>query len=151
VSVSRLKLGQRVYVVSDEAGAPVGAWGNVARECFRRALAWVRLDARHERCPFPADNECRATWILTVPEHCSSVEPAPAPVTGCRRCLECAGQAHHWITSMPECPEGGEPFIACKHCDARASLCDDCGEGPVWPSSNGGLCEECQLEFSERF
>lgn len=46
---------------------------------------------------------------------------------------------------MPECPEDGEPFIPCKHCDARAGLCDECCECPVWPVvSNQKLCVDCQ-------
>lgn len=64
----------------------------------------------------------------------------------CRRCTECEGQEHHWLTSMPECPEGGEPFISCKHCDERAALCEECGEAPVWPIvSNQPLCADCRL------
>jgi hypothetical protein len=86
VSVAALLLGQRVFVLRDEAGEAVGAWGTVARERWSRghastAPAWVRLDERHARCPFPPDLESRATWILTVPDSCSSFEPAPAPVT----------------------------------------------------------------------
>lgn len=64
----------------------------------------------------------------------------------CRRCTECVGEEHHWLTSMPECPEGGEPFIPCKHCDERAALCEECGEAPVWPIvSNQPLCADCRL------
>lgn len=69
---------------------------------------------------------------------------AAVPATSCRRCFECAGLEHHWLTSVPECPEGSEPFIPCKHCDARAAVCDDCGEGAVWPPApNNKLCDEC--------
>lgn len=75
MSVARLQLGQRVCVLRDTDGVEIGAWGDVARECFRSALAWVRLDERHARCPFPADLENRATWLLTLPEHCSSFAP----------------------------------------------------------------------------
>ena len=65
----------------------------------------------------------------------------------CRRCTECVGEEHHWLTSMPECPEDGEPFIPCKHCDARAAVCDECFEAPVWPiMSNQPLCASCRLE-----
>jgi hypothetical protein len=60
----------------------------------------------------------------------------------CRRCVECRDQPHHWLTSMPECPEGGEPFIPCKHCDARAGVCGECAEGAVWPP-DAKLCELC--------
>jgi hypothetical protein len=72
MSIARLLAGQRVYVLRDESGVPVGVWGNVVRECYGKALAWVRLDEPHARCPFP-DSDARATWILTLPEHCSSL------------------------------------------------------------------------------
>jgi len=75
MSVARLDVGQRVYVQSDWSGAAVHAWGTVVRECWGKAQAWVRLDERHARCPFPPDLERRATWILTVPGCCSSFEP----------------------------------------------------------------------------
>lgn len=64
----------------------------------------------------------------------------------CRRCVECQGQEHHWLTAMPECPENGEPFIPCKHCDARAGVCEGCFEAPVWPQmSDQPLCAECRM------
>lgn len=65
----------------------------------------------------------------------------------CRRCVECAGQQHHWLTSMPECPENGEPFIPCKHCDARSAVCEDCFDGAVWPPDRDPpLCSDCRCE-----
>lgn len=68
----------------------------------------------------------------------------PAVSASCRRCIECLGEDHHWLTSIPECPEGGEPFIRCKHCDARAGICIECAEGPVWPpTTNNERCELC--------
>lgn len=76
MSVARLQLGQRVYVLRDSEGEDVGAWGTVSRERWSRTGgAWVRLDVRHARCPFPPDLEGRATWILTAPDSCSSFEP----------------------------------------------------------------------------
>lgn len=84
MSVATLWAGQRVYVLRDESGAPVGAWGNVARECFGKPQAWVRLDERHARCPFPEEPP-RGTWILTLPEYCSSVAPA-APAKADAQC-----------------------------------------------------------------
>lgn len=143
MSVARLDVGQRVYVLRDWAGDPVGAWGAVVRQRWGKPGAWVRLDVRHTRCPFPPDAEDRATWILTSPDRCSSF--APAPGAACRRCLECIGQAHHWLTSMPDASlmaAGGDPFIPCKHCDARAGVCSECCEGAVWPAT-GDKCELC--------
>lgn len=32
-----------------------------------------------------------------------------------RHCADCDGEDHHW---MVECPEGGDPVMICKHCDA---------------------------------
>jgi hypothetical protein len=66
-------------------------------------------------------------------------------LTDCRRCVECRGEEHHWLTSMPECPEEGEPYVPCKHCDARAPLCDQCMEAPVWPlTGDPTLCGDCR-------
>ena len=140
--LARLDLGQRVYVIRDESDGAIGEWGNVVRLRRSDEGAWVRLDKRHDRCPFPADDESRSTYVLTYPECCSSV--APERPESCRRCIECEGEAHHWLTSMPECPEGGEPFISCKHCDARAAICEECFEGPVWPpTTSEQRCELC--------
>lgn len=75
MSVARLQLGQRVFVLRDWSGGEVGAWGSVIRECWGKAHAWVKLDARHALCPFPANVAGRETWILTVPGCCSSVDP----------------------------------------------------------------------------
>ena len=56
----------------------------------------------------------------------------PAP---CRRCTECVGEEHHWLTAIPELPEDGAPYIPCKHCDAR-----------VWPIvSDQPICAECRM------
>jgi hypothetical protein len=75
MSLARLDYGQRVYVLRDESNAPIGIWGTVVR--LRRADdgAWVRLDERHERCPFPANDPTRGTNVLTCPANCSSVAP----------------------------------------------------------------------------
>lgn len=140
MSVARLDVGQRVYVLRDESYGAILLWGTVVRLRFAGG-AWVRLDRRHERCPFPADDETRSTWVLTYADCCSSVEPP-----SCRRCSECTRQPHHWLTSMPEFEpaDGGEPYIPCKHCDARAGICGECAEGPVWPpTTNNQRCELC--------
>jgi hypothetical protein len=63
----------------------------------------------------------------------------------CRRCSECEGEEHHWLTSMPELPVDGEPYIPCKHCLARAAVCDECLECPVYPIvSDQPLCVDCR-------
>lgn len=74
MTVARLILGQRVFVLADEFGVEIGAWGVVARERRLDEGAWVQLDARHARCPFAA-SDARSAWILTYPEHCSSDQP----------------------------------------------------------------------------
>jgi len=61
----------------------------------------------------------------------------------CRRCSECTGELHHWLTSMPECPDEG-PFIPCKHCPARADVCVRCGDAPVFPPRDDDWCEGCR-------
>jgi hypothetical protein len=67
----------------------------------------------------------------------------------CRRCAECEGQEHHWL--MPECTnEDGtpcEPFVPCKHCDARAGLCGRCCDGVIFPvAEDRTLCDACLQE-----
>jgi hypothetical protein len=79
MSVASLECGQRVYVLRDESEVPIGIWGTVVRLRRSDDGAWVRLDRRHERCPFPADDATRGTNILTCPENCSSVARADEP------------------------------------------------------------------------
>lgn len=72
--------------------------------------------------------------------------------TPCRRCVECIGQDHHWLTSMPEMYRegiGGGAYVPCKHCEARAGLCEECFEGAVWPPVPGGLCDLCNAGVSD--
>lgn len=106
--------------------------------------------------PQPCCRECYEKWRSEPECTCYDFDGAhmpgcpmrgrKQPGAACRRCLECVGEEHHWLTSMPECPEDGEPFIPCKHCDARAAVCDECCEAPVWPIvSNQPLCADCRL------
>jgi hypothetical protein len=60
----------------------------------------------------------------------------------CRRCTECLGEDHHWLPWLPDFDESGDPFVPCKHCDARANLCEDCFEAPASPPA-GDRCEDC--------
>ena len=51
-----------------------------------------------------------------------------AMVQTCRRCSECRGENHHWLEACnPPAPDG-DGFVGyeCKHCDARAEMCDAC-------------------------
>ena len=41
----------------------------------------------------------------------------------CRRCSECSDDEHHWMEDMV----GEEPMYVCKHCNAIAPMCDECG------------------------
>ena len=55
----------------------------------------------------------------------------------CRRCVECAGMTHHWI-SNDECEGPDDPEFVCKHCDAIGETCRAC-------CGDGGLEDEtCQ-------
>lgn len=47
--------------------------------------------------------------IRTVSGAVAAQYPCP------RHCTECEGQEHHW---MEDCPDVGDPVMACKHCDA---------------------------------
>lgn len=92
--------------------------------------------------------ECTNCWtrhrIVVTAD--GRLEIRPEGATTCRRCVECQGEEHHWLT-LPECPEEGEPYFPCKHCNARAGVCDLCCEVPVWPiMSNQPLCEDCREE-----
>lgn len=62
----------------------------------------------------------------------------------CRRCSECRGENHHWIEHCDDPAEVAEPFVGyiCKHCDARAEMCDAC-DGADEP---GHPCESMDLE-----
>ena len=63
----------------------------------------------------------------------------------CRRCAECVGQDHHWLP-VPE--EDSDWFFPCKHCDARAPVCEDCGDEIATVS--GILCAACDAIDSDK-
>lgn len=58
--------------------------------------------------------------------------------TKCRRCGECVGSDHHWIES---CDPDIAHWYECKHCDAVADECPQCGDDgqPI----DGGSCDCC--------
>lgn len=80
--MKRFKYGQRVHVQKDADGQDIGISGTVTRLLRANPGAWVRLDHRHDRCPFPADDATRATNVQTYPEYCTplgrAASPAPA-------------------------------------------------------------------------
>lgn len=47
----------------------------------------------------------------------------PTPSGGCRRCVECEGEEHHWMF-VGDVDDAGEPVEGCKHCDATRPLAD---------------------------
>lgn len=61
---------QRVFVKHDADGNQIKAVGTVVR--LRRADdgAWINLDQRHPRCPFPADDP-RSNHVIAFPEDCA--------------------------------------------------------------------------------
>lgn len=69
--MKRLQHGQRVHVLRDADGYDVGVDGVVVRLRRQDDGAWVRLDQRHERCPFPADDERRSNNLVAYPEDCT--------------------------------------------------------------------------------
>lgn len=66
--------GQRVYVLRDDSGGTIERWGTIVRLRRQDDGAWVRLDTRHERCPFPLGDR-RDCDIIAYPDDCSSTEP----------------------------------------------------------------------------
>lgn len=74
------KLGQRVTVQKDVAGEAIGIDGTVVRICRSNDGAWVRLDQRHERCPFPADED-RGQCIRTFAQYCAPTKTRPPEAT----------------------------------------------------------------------
>lgn len=76
--------------------------------------------------------------------------------TPCRVCSECDGN-HHWLEHCgPVFDEdadgntvrlfGDDTFtgFTCKHCDAVAEMCDECGD-PIFPWRTTEFCKECEL------
>jgi hypothetical protein len=51
---------------------------------------------------------------------------------------------------MPEWnDEAGDYLCPCKHCDVRAPICYECGEG-YWPVvDDGGRCAECKFDSED--
>lgn len=68
---------------------------------------------------------------------------AARSAAGCRTCSECVGDPHHWIE---HCDDPGEPdpFVGyvCKHCEARADICDECSVA-IYPMTGVDRCAEC--------
>lgn len=70
------------------------------------------------------------------------VDEAPP---GCRRCPDCHGQEHHFLPIEEYGPDGDPLGYPCKHCDAIAPPCSECGEG-FWPVlDDSGKCSECKF------
>lgn len=68
----------------------------------------------------------------------------------CRRCSECTGQKHHWMTATPDADGDGDIVVQCKHCDAETygAMCDICGAVfplPIGEKPERGewYCPEC--------
>lgn len=95
------------------------------------------------------------TWLdLRLCRDCHSTLAIEVPHTVCRRCTECLGEEHHWLTSIPEerVLDGVSEWVfICKHCDAvsRAIDCGVCDEtipqAVARPLGGHGalVCSEC--------
>lgn len=57
-----------------------------------------------------------------MPADPRTVAESPA----CRRCADCTGQEHHWLEDCDE--STGWVGYSCKHCPARAEMCDYCDD-----------------------
>lgn len=60
----------------------------------------------------------------------------------CRRCIDCLGQAHHWMTIIATADPMGDIIVPCKHCDETTLGvdCEACGE--IVPAASSHLCPE---------
>lgn len=76
--MKRFKDGQRVLVNLDHEGTKVEITGTVCR--LRRADdgAWINLDSRHKRCPFP-ESDPRSNHIMAYPEDCMALSRGTVP------------------------------------------------------------------------
>ena len=69
----------------------------------------------------------------------------------CRRCSECVGQSHHWL-SNPDFGNDDEDEgrtareFDCKHCDAAGRECDVCGGSGRGEGDDDSQCLECDGE-----
>ena len=72
--VTFVDVGQRVFVLRDKDRVAINRWGTIVRIRKLDNGAWVRLDSRHERCPFPAGDR-RESDLIAYPDDCSSAEP----------------------------------------------------------------------------
>lgn len=75
--MKRFTTGQRVLVQRDVEGRAIGIAGAVVRLNRSNDAAWIRLDERHELCPFPADDPTRATNVMAFPEDCARQSSKP--------------------------------------------------------------------------
>lgn len=65
----------------------------------------------------------------------------------CRACSECDGN-HHFSESGLEIPGGGTAFFTCKHCPARAHVCEQC-DGPIFPITGAAICRNCTADLGD--
>ena len=120
-----------------EAEAPAGDRDAVLRAEFARLQA-ISLAAAALSSEFGDDLTERdapvAFALLKTLRAALEVAPGLAVVEvvggpACRRCSECQGENHHWIEHCEE-PEAseGDGFVGyiCKHCPARAEMCEHC-------------------------
>jgi hypothetical protein len=69
--MNRFKRGQRVHVLYDDDGDEIGINGTVCRLRMADNGAWITLDKRHDKCPFPEDDASgRGTHIMSFPDFC---------------------------------------------------------------------------------
>jgi hypothetical protein len=134
------EIAQVLSAAIDAGEEPVRTW---SRNPFLRP-DWGGLVARG----FALREQTLDGLVLTLTSAALERVAAHLVPEPCRRCSECVPEwPHHWMTYLPECPEGAEPFYPCKHCDARAAVCEGC-DGPVFPrvSNQLPLCAGCRVE-----
>lgn len=66
----------------------------------------------------PGDPEMEACSCRPISASHEALSLLPCKV----HCVECESGGHHW---MPDCDEdNGQPFMKCKHCEARRDYTD---------------------------
>lgn len=70
-------------------------------------------------------------------------QPGSPELQPCRQCSECDG-LHHWLDTCGD-DDDPEPRWVCKHCDARADMCELCDD-VIFPVTGATVCPECTSE-----
>jgi hypothetical protein len=113
---------------------------------FAELPGTVAVPGQCVRCGCTDDHACPGgcIWANAAMTLCSRCALTPESAPLCRACSECDGN-HHFAEPMFDFQNDGDPVYVCKHCEARAHICEQC-DGPIFPITGQVVCAECTAD-----